>query len=241
MSTAHLLLEQPIENPVHCSFASSKPSKTAWQMSLASQITYSAGQSTPKRPRRIQCLCWHQNNYIHCLPSQSSTQYTVAGPFAVLKNLRTTTCIRNLLNPEAIEAAILAIAADVQVIHLSRTATGTNIAISLEPTTEAHFDTLAVYSKIEAVRNAARLVDMPPNKLNVTRFIQEARHIATEFNIPMQVIRGETLVEHNLGGIWAVGKGAAEGPALVYLNWNPPNPSHRVAWVGKGIVYDSGG
>lgn len=38
-----------------------------------------------------------------------------------------------------------------------------------------------------------------------------------------------------------MGKAAAHPPALVVLSHTPPGASNTIAWVGKGIVYDTGG
>lgn len=44
-------------------------------------------------------------------------------------------------------------------------------------------------------------------------------------------------------GIYGVGKAAVHPPALAILSHTPPgaDPSENIAWVGKGIVYDTGG
>ena len=42
-------------------------------------------------------------------------------------------------------------------------------------------------------------------------------------------------------GIYGVGKAAIHPPALAVLSHKPPSASRTVAWVGKGIVYDTGG
>ena len=44
-----------------------------------------------------------------------------------------------------------------------------------------------------------------------------------------------------LSGIYNVGKAAVNKPALVYLSHKPAGAEKTVAWVGKGIVYDTGG
>lgn len=44
-----------------------------------------------------------------------------------------------------------------------------------------------------------------------------------------------------LTGIYGVGKAAANPPAFAVLSHTPPNASQTIAWVGKGIVYDTGG
>merc|ERR1711936_677544 len=54
-------------------------------------------------------------------------------------------------------------------------------------------------------------------------------------------IRGEELRDRGFGGIWGVGQGALHPPALVVLSHTPPTSKQAIAWVGKGIVYDTGG
>ena len=44
-----------------------------------------------------------------------------------------------------------------------------------------------------------------------------------------------------ISGIYGVGKAAVNPPALVVLSHTPPKASTTIAWVGKGIVYDTGG
>lgn len=55
------------------------------------------------------------------------------------------------------------------------------------------------------------------------------------------MIRGEELNEKGFGGIYGVGKAAVVPPALAVLSYTPPGAHHTIAWVGKGIVYDTGG
>jgi probable aminopeptidase NPEPL1 len=42
-------------------------------------------------------------------------------------------------------------------------------------------------------------------------------------------------------GIYGVGKAAIHQPALAVLSHTPNNATRTFAWVGKGIVYDTGG
>lgn len=41
--------------------------------------------------------------------------------------------------------------------------------------------------------------------------------------------------------MYSVGQAAVHPPALVVLSHIVPNSGESIAWVGKGIVYDSGG
>lgn len=42
-------------------------------------------------------------------------------------------------------------------------------------------------------------------------------------------------------GIYGVGKAAIHPPALAVLSHTPDGATQTIAWVGKGIVYDTGG
>jgi probable aminopeptidase NPEPL1 len=70
---------------------------------------------------------------------------------------------------------------------------------------------------------------------------QEVRYIADTLGVSSTVIQGEDLREQGFGGIYGVGKAAAVGPALAVLSYTPDGATETVAWVGKGIVYDTGG
>lgn len=55
------------------------------------------------------------------------------------------------------------------------------------------------------------------------------------------IIQGEELKQRGLGGIYSVGRAAEHPPALVVLSHKPAGATKNVAWVGKGIVFDTGG
>ncbi len=42
-------------------------------------------------------------------------------------------------------------------------------------------------------------------------------------------------------GIYNVGKAAVNPPALAVLSHKPSTATKTIAWVGKGIVFDTGG
>lgn len=55
------------------------------------------------------------------------------------------------------------------------------------------------------------------------------------------MIEGEELIKQGFGGLYNVGKAAINPPKLVVLSKFSVNAKKTVAWVGKGIVYDTGG
>ncbi len=93
----------------------------------------------------------------------------------------------------------------------------------------------------DAVRFAGSLVDRPTSSLNVDAFVAEAEAVATRVGARIRVLRGDALREQGFGGLWGVGKAADCGPALVVLSHEPAGAKTATAWVGKGIVYDTGG
>ncbi|XP_028039744.1 probable aminopeptidase NPEPL1 isoform X2 [Bombyx mandarina] len=108
-------------------------------------------------------------------------------------------------------------------------------ALSLEELTTIH-------QAADATRLAARITDTPTNIMNVDKFIEEACNVAKELDIPEPcIIRGEELRARGMGGLYGVGRAASCPPALVTLSYAAPAAARTVAWVGKGIVYDTGG
>ncbi|XP_045761869.1 probable aminopeptidase NPEPL1 isoform X2 [Maniola jurtina] len=94
----------------------------------------------------------------------------------------------------------------------------------------------------DATRLAARITDTPANIMDVDAFIEEACKVAKDLDIAEPtIIRGEELKERGMGGIYGVGKASVKPPALVALSYTAAGATETVAWVGKGIVYDTGG
>lgn len=93
----------------------------------------------------------------------------------------------------------------------------------------------------DAVRDAARIVDMPCNFMHTDIFLDHIRKIGGELGITPMIIQGEELEEKGFGGIYGVGKAAIHQPALAVLSHKPAGATQTIAWCGKGIVYDTGG
>ena len=101
----------------------------------------------------------------------------------------------------------------------------------------------------DGVRRAARLVDLPPDKLTTTAFVGEAKATAQRLTaqgktVSCEVVSGDDLRDGGYGFLYGVGKAAEEPPALVVLSYLPDggaSATETVCLVGKGIVYDTGG
>lgn len=93
----------------------------------------------------------------------------------------------------------------------------------------------------DGVRLAARIVDSPCSEMNTDHFLEEIKAVGNDLGITPTIIRGEELKQKGFGGIYGVGKAAEHPPALAVLSHSPSGATQTIAWVGKGIVYDTGG
>ncbi|CAM5410773.1 leucyl aminopeptidase [Streptomyces fumanus] len=93
----------------------------------------------------------------------------------------------------------------------------------------------------EELNRARDLVNTPPNDLDPEAFAAIAQAAAKEHGIKVQVLDEKALTKGGYGGILGVGAGSASGPRLVKLSYTSSKAKKSLAFVGKGITYDSGG
>ncbi|MFI6013838.1 leucyl aminopeptidase [Streptomyces sp. NPDC051243] len=93
----------------------------------------------------------------------------------------------------------------------------------------------------EELNRARDLINTPPNDLNPESFAAIASAVAKEHGIKVQVLDEKALTKGGYGGILGVGSGSAAGPRLVKLTYTNSKADKHLAFVGKGITYDSGG
>ncbi|MBO3745630.1 leucyl aminopeptidase [Streptosporangiaceae bacterium NEAU-GS5] len=93
----------------------------------------------------------------------------------------------------------------------------------------------------EAVNLVRDLVNTPPSDLFPARFAELAEETGGKAGIGVEVLDAVALKEGGYGGILGVGQGSARPPRLVRLAYSHPEAAKTVAFVGKGITFDSGG
>jgi leucyl aminopeptidase len=103
-----------------------------------------------------------------------------------------------------------------------------------------HLDEAVVLA--EATNIARELVNRPGSELYPETFAAEARALAARHRIAVEVLGEPQLRKLGYGAILAVGAGSARPPCLVVLRHQPRRPgATRLALVGKGVTFDSGG
>ncbi|WP_084965632.1 leucyl aminopeptidase [Thermoactinospora rubra] len=107
----------------------------------------------------------------------------------------------------------------------------------------ASFDGVAERASVlaEAVALVRDLVNTPPSDLWPARFAEIAEEIGGKAGLQVEVLDEKQLKDGGYGGLIGVGQGSANPPRLVRLSYTHPEAAKTLAFVGKGITFDSGG
>ena len=95
-----------------------------------------------------------------------------------------------------------------------------------------------------AVATARDLVNTPPSHLHPDEFARRAKALGAAAGIEVQVLDEKALAKGGYGGIIGVGKGSSNPPRLVrmtYRGGKGKKSAPKVALIGKGITFDTGG
>jgi len=97
-----------------------------------------------------------------------------------------------------------------------------------------------------AVHLARDLVNTPPSHLHPAELAEHARTAARTAGVDVEVLDESALAKGGYGVILGVGQGSAHPPRLVHLSYRGGRGAKagsrtKVALVGKGITFDSGG
>ena len=93
----------------------------------------------------------------------------------------------------------------------------------------------------EATNYARRLVNLPANEMTPSRLAEEAREVAARAGLEVEVLEPEQIGALGMGGFLAVARGSEEPARLIVLRRRGNERGPRVAFVGKGLTFDSGG
>lgn len=108
---------------------------------------------------------------------------------------------------------------------------------------QAEFD-----NRVKCSTFVRELINEPSDRLTPEKLAQQAaefiQDIAKPHSVSYEIISGEALKNQGYHGIWTVGKGSANPPALLKLDFNPTGDENTpvlACLVGKGITFDTGG
>ena len=96
----------------------------------------------------------------------------------------------------------------------------------------------------ESVNWTRALADEPGASLPPREFARRAAEMAAEFGLQVETLSAAEIRTRGMGGLWGVGKGSDEPPALIVIRYEPEGArgdDELWAFVGKGITFDTGG
>ena len=102
-------------------------------------------------------------------------------------------------------------------------------------------DLKAVHVAGSAVALVKDLVNIPAEWLGPADLAERAIEAVAGLPVDVEVLDETELEAQGYGGILGVGKGSDRPPRLVRLTYSPVDASRRIAVVGKGITFDTGG
>jgi leucyl aminopeptidase len=74
-----------------------------------------------------------------------------------------------------------------------------------------------------------------------SRLADEARAVAKDFGRTIKVLDAKEVEKLGMGSFLGVARGAKEPPKFIVISYDVPKARRKVAIVGKGITFDSGG
>ena len=112
--------------------------------------------------------------------------------------------------------------------------------IELDPTAAAGFT--AVNATCAGVELARELVAAPPNVVTPAALADKAAGIARDHGLELKVLERSDCEARGMGAFLAVSQGSDLPPKFIHLIYRPEGEvKRRVALVGKGLTFDSGG
>ncbi len=88
---------------------------------------------------------------------------------------------------------------------------------------------------------ARDLVNEPPSVTTARYLGEQAKHHCWGRGLSVEVWGKKKIQAMNLAGLLAVNRGSVEEPQFIIIRYKPAKAKKRVALVGKGITFDSGG
>ena len=93
----------------------------------------------------------------------------------------------------------------------------------------------------DAVALARDLVNEPPNELYPAKLASEAQKMAKESGLKCVVFDKKEIERRGMKLLAAVGQGSVHDPRFIHISYTPKKAKKKLAFVGKGLTFDSGG
>ncbi len=92
-----------------------------------------------------------------------------------------------------------------------------------------------------ATNYTKNLVNTPPDDMTPEILALKGVSLAEENGLECTILDEKGLEGENMNAFLAVSRASQHPPRLIHLAYKPQNPKFKIALVGKGLTYDSGG
>ena len=93
----------------------------------------------------------------------------------------------------------------------------------------------------DAANDARTLGNEPPNRMTPSILSQRAREAAERFGLGFEELDEKRMAELGMNALLSVAQGSAQPPRLIILRYTAGDGKPTIAFVGKGLTFDSGG
>jgi leucyl aminopeptidase len=120
--------------------------------------------------------------------------------------------------------------------------TSVTIALSGGALVEAQHAVEEASAAADGAGLARTLGNLPPNLCTPARLAEEAKKLARQFKMGIQVLERRDMERLGMGALLAVTKGSHQPPKLIVLRYTGAAKTRKpIVLVGKGITFDTGG
>ncbi len=94
----------------------------------------------------------------------------------------------------------------------------------------------------QAINLTRDLVNRPPQEITPMGFASRAEAVASDFGLRIEIFEKPRLEQERMRSMLAVAQGSNQPPCMVIVEYDGGGPNApRLALVGKGVTFDSGG
>ncbi len=177
---------------------------------------------------------------VKTLQSKKLATVTVLLPKAALFNVAT----EYLVGQTIIIAKMAAYKFDTYITDVERKVNHNLVLTCVHDAESSEVERGAQYGMVvaHAVNDVRNWVDLPPAALPPMELADQARAIAQKHGLKITVMTEKEIIAAGMGGIAGVSAGSDQDAHLVIMEYTTKKPgAQTVAFVGKGITFDSGG
>lgn len=97
------------------------------------------------------------------------------------------------------------------------------------------------FNRSASINLCRHFVNLSPNHLGPEDFVKKVKTLGLNKALKIQVWDPEKLKKEKMNLHLAVGQGAEQGPQLLKLSYGSAKNTKTIAFVGKGVTFDTGG